>query len=70
MALAYDKIINVGMLYIQRGWVSKDEYEEYVKYLVEPYKKMGGNGVADRIATDVGTLPFRTMQFSEVTIKE
>lgn len=70
MGLAYDKIITVGMAYIHRGWVSKDEYEEYLKYLVEPYKEMGGNGVADRIATDVGALPFRTVQFAEVTIKE
>lgn len=70
MGLAYDKIITVGMVYIHRGWVSKDEYEEYLKYLVEPYKEMGGNGVADRIATDVGALPFRTVQFAEIVIKE
>jgi hypothetical protein len=70
MGLAYDKIITIGMGYIQRGWVSKDEYEEYLKYLVEPYKEMGGNGVADRIAKDVGALPFRTVQFAEIVIKE
>jgi len=70
MGLAYDKIITIGMAYIERGWVSKDEYEEYLKYLVEPYKEMGGNGVANRIATDVGALPFRTMQFAEIIVKE
>lgn len=69
MGLAYDKIITVGMAYIQRGWVSKDEYEEYVKYLVDPYKEMGGNGVADRIATEVASLPFRTLKFSEIIVK-
>lgn len=69
MGLAYDKIITIGMAYIQRGWVSKDEYEEYLKYLVEPYKEMGGNGVADRIASEVGSLPFRTMQFAEIVVK-
>lgn len=70
MGLAYDKIITIGMAYIQRGWVSKDEYEEYLKYLVEPYKDMGGNGVAERIATEVGSLPFRTVTFAEIVVKE
>jgi hypothetical protein len=69
MGLAYDKIISVGMSYMARGWVSKDEYEEYLKYLVEPYKDMGGNGVAERIASEVASLPFRTMQFSEIIVK-
>lgn len=70
MGLTYDKILSVGMTYIHRGWISKDEYEDYLKYFVEPYKEMGGNGVADRMARDVGTLPFRAMQFVEVIIKE
>jgi hypothetical protein len=69
MGLAYDKIITVGMSFIQRGWVTKDEYEEYLKYLVEPYKALGGNGVADRIAAQVAALPFRTIPFSEIVIK-
>lgn len=70
MGLAYDKIITIGLAYADRGWVSKDEYEEYLKYLVEPYKDMGGNGVAERIAKDVGALPFRTMSFTEIVEKE
>lgn len=70
MGLAYDKIVTIGMTFIQRGWVSKDEYEEYLKYLVEPYREMGGNGVAERIASEVKSLPFRTMHFSEVVVKE
>lgn len=68
MGLAYDKIINRGMLYIQRGTVSKDEYEEYLKYFVEPYKEMGGNGVADRIAKQVGELAFQTLPIKQVVI--
>lgn len=70
MGLAYDKIITVGMGFIRRGSVSKDEWEEYEKYLVQPYKEMGGNGVADRIAKEVATLPFHTVQFAEIVIKE
>jgi hypothetical protein len=70
MGLAYDKIITVGMGYIHRGGMSKDEYEEYFKYLVQPYKELGGNGVADRIARDVTALPFHSVQFAEIVIKE
>jgi hypothetical protein len=70
MGLAYDKIVTLGMAFIQRGYVTKDEYEEYLKYLVEPYKDMGGNGVAERIAKDVGRLPFRTVQFTQIITKE
>jgi hypothetical protein len=68
--MAYDKIITVGMTFIHRGWVSKDEYEEYQKYLVEPYKAMGGNGVADRVAREVESLSFRRVTFAEVVVKE
>jgi hypothetical protein len=69
MGLAYEKIVTLGMGYIRRGYISKDEYEEYLKYFVEPYKAMGGNGVAERIASEVASLPFRTVQFSEIVIK-
>lgn len=70
MGLAYDKIVTVGMAYIQRGWISKDEYEEYLKYLVGPYKELGGNGVADRVAAEVGSLPFRAVTFAEIVVKK
>lgn len=70
MGLGYDKIVTIGVAFIERGYVSKDEYEEYLKYLVEPYKALGGNGVAERVAHEVGKLPFRAIKFAEVVIKE
>ena len=70
MGLAYDKIVTIGTAYIQRGYVSADEYEAYLKLLVEPYKEMGGNGVAERVAGEVATLKFRTVAFLEVVNKE
>lgn len=62
MGLAYDKITNRGMEYIKRGWISKDEYEDFQKYLYEPYKDFGGNGVAERIMTEVSRLPLRSVE--------
>lgn len=68
MGLAYDKITHLGMKYIERGWISKDEYEDFQKYFYEPYKQYGGNGVAERIMRDVSALPFRNnnMMYAEI----
>lgn len=60
MGLAYDKICTLGVSYIERGWITKDEFEEFHKYLFKPYLDMGGNGVASRIMDEVATLPFRS----------
>lgn len=60
MGLAYGELTTLGVAYIQRGWITKDEYEEYRKYLFDPYKALGGNGVAERIMDEVTLLPFRS----------
>lgn len=67
LGLAYDKIAQLGLSYIERGWISKDEYEEFRKYLYEPYVAFGGNGVAERIMQEVSQLPLRShSKFSEI----
>lgn len=57
MGLAYDRITTLGIAYIERGWVTRDELEELEKYFFQPYKALGGNGVAERIMMQVNTLP-------------
>lgn len=67
MGMAYDTITTLGIAYIERGWVTKDEYEELRKYFFEPYKALGGNGVAERIMNEVSHLPFRShSRYSEI----
>ena len=39
IGLAHDRIIYLGMKYIERGWITQDEYEDLNKYLYKPYKK-------------------------------
>lgn len=56
MGLAYDKLMEKGETYIDRGWISRDEFEDYRKYFFEPYKALGGNGVAERIMNGVSEL--------------
>lgn len=57
MGLAYDKITSQGPEYIDRGYVTKDELEELNNFYYEPYKALGGNGVAEQIMIRVNNLP-------------
>lgn len=60
MGMAYDRITTLGLQYIARGSITKDELEELQKYFYEPYKALGGNGVAERVMAQVLNLPLRT----------
>lgn len=57
--LGHDIIINKGEFYIQRGWITRDEYEDLYEYLYKPYLEMGGNGTAEKIMKEVEKLPLR-----------
>jgi hypothetical protein len=57
VGLAHDRIVALGMMYIERGdWITQDEYENIYEYLYKPYKQMGGNGSAERIVNELGKL--------------
>ncbi len=59
-SLAYTELMRQGLIYIERGWISRDELEEYEEGLYGPYKAFGGNGVAERIRGDVVRLPIQS----------
>ena len=56
IGLAHDRIIYLGMVYIERGYITQDEYENLYEYLYKPYEKLGGNGSVKRIMTEVDQL--------------
>lgn len=56
LGLGHDRIMFLGMKYIERGSITQGEYENLYKYLYEPYKKMGGNGSAERLMQEVNKL--------------
>lgn len=56
IGLGHDRIIYLGMKYIERGSITMDEYENLYKYLYLPYVALGGNGSAERIMNEVKTL--------------
>lgn len=59
LGLAHDRIIFLGMEYLKRGWLTKDEYDDFIKYLYNPYANFGGNGLAEKIKDEVTKLPLR-----------
>ena len=56
LGLAHGQIMSLGMVYIKRGQITKGEYEDLYKYYYEPYKKMGGNGTAERLMREIDKL--------------
>lgn len=64
IGLGHDRIVYLGLKYIERGWISQDEYENLNDYLFKPYKQMGGNGSAERIMNEVNKLPIHASTHS------
>lgn len=65
IGLAHDRIMYLGMSYIERGYITSDEYENLYEYLYKPYEKMGGNGSAKRVMTEVNKLPIHKSTYIE-----
>lgn len=59
VGLAHDRIISLGMQYIDQGYITQSEYENLDEYLYKPYQKMGGNGSAKQIMERIEKLPLR-----------
>lgn len=56
LGLGHDRIMSLGMKYIEKGSITQGEYENLYKYLYKPYKDMGGNGSAERLMKEVDKL--------------
>lgn len=59
LGLGHDRIVYLCRKYIEKGYITADEYENLYVYLYEPYEKMGGNGSAKRLMEHVKKLPIR-----------
>ena len=57
--LGHDRICYLGGSYLERGYITKDEYENLHDYLYIPYKKLGGNGTAEKIMKEIEKLPLK-----------
>lgn len=63
LGLAHDRILTLGMSYIERGSITQDEYENLNVYLYKAYEALGGNGSAKRIMQEVDRLPIHKNDF-------
>ncbi len=59
IGLGHDRIVYLGMKYIDQGWITRAEYENLYDYLYKPYKELGGNGSAMKIMKEVEKLEIR-----------
>lgn len=70
IGLAHDRIVHLGMYYIDRGYIMQDEFENLHDYLYLPYQKMGGNGTAKRVMEELSRIPLLKTPPTEEEKKE
>lgn len=57
IGIAHNEIVQLSHTYINRGFITQDEYENLHQFLFLPYQELGGNGSANRLMTEVNKLP-------------
>ena len=58
VGIGHVELVFFGMQYIERGWITRDEYET-LQELYKPYVKLGGNGSGVKIMNEIEHLPMR-----------
>ena len=58
IGIGHLEIVFFGLQYIERGWITQDEYDTLLE-LYKPYIKLGGNGSGTKIMQEVEKLPIK-----------
>lgn len=61
--LAHDRICTLGEKYIEQGYITQGQYKNIHDYLYEPYRRLNGNGTAEKIMHEVEKLPMRNEDY-------
>lgn len=62
LGLGHEKILELSFMYMERGYISEDEYNDLMKYLYEPYIELGGDGTVEKIVEgEVKKLPIKRL---------
>lgn len=56
LQIARNQLVSQGRFYLDRGYITMDEYEEYESEY-DIYSRLGGNGLARRVFKQVDELP-------------
>ena len=62
LGLGHDRICKLAQDYIDRGEITRDEYENLVDYLFIPYKLLGGNGTAEKMINEINKLKIKEVK--------
>lgn len=69
MSVSRNQLIALGRSYIERGYITMDEYEEYeAEYQI--YSALGGNGLARRVFKQVDELPMMPNLIEGITYEQ
>lgn len=66
LGLGHTELIRQSIKYLERGYLTDYEYEDYVKYLYEPYIGMGGNSLGEKFFKEVSRLPLKRVSNTNV----
>ena len=58
VGIGHIELVFFGMQYIERGWITHEEYET-MQGLYKPYVKLGGNGSGTKIMKEIEELPIK-----------
>lgn len=60
LGLGFSQLLQECNKYLDRGYITVEELDSLTKYLFDPYKALGGDGVAEKIYNKVCQLPDET----------
>lgn len=58
VGIGHIELVFFGMQYLERGWITREEYET-IQGLYKPYVKLGGNGSGTKIMKEIEALPIK-----------
>lgn len=61
VGIGHIELVFFGMQFIERGWITREEYDT-MRGLYEPYVKLGGNGSGTRIMQELEELPIKEIK--------
>lgn len=65
LGLLHEELVRSCVLYIARGSITRDEYEDLRRYIYEPYAALGGNGTGEKLMGEVNKLPIKEVRNGE-----
>ena len=57
MGILFGEIMEQGEKYIHRGYITLKQLNNFKKYIFDPYKNLGGDGMADEVWDSLCDLP-------------